>query len=72
MATAGELIAPGAPVFILGATEKGWVLRASVTDRERVRVKLGDAAQLRFDAFGEQVLEARVTERLLDRVVAAR
>ncbi|MFO0722971.1 MAG: efflux RND transporter periplasmic adaptor subunit [Myxococcota bacterium] len=62
LATPGELIAPGSPVFILGATERGWVLRVAVTDRERVRVKLGDPAQLRFDAFGEAPVEARVTE----------
>jgi RND family efflux transporter MFP subunit len=62
LASAGELVAPGTPLFVLGSTERGWVLRATLTDRERVRVALGDVAHLRFDALGEPPLEAKVTE----------
>jgi RND family efflux transporter MFP subunit len=62
LASAGELVAPGMPLFVLGSTERGWVLRATLTDRERVRVALGDVAHLRFDALGEPPLEAKVTE----------
>jgi multidrug efflux system membrane fusion protein len=62
LASAGELVGPGVPLFVLGGTERGWVLRATLTDRERVRVALGDVAQLRFDALDHAPMEARVTE----------
>lgn len=51
----GELVAPGQPVLVLGSSERGQVLRIGVADRDAVRVKAGDAATVRFDAFpGEE------------------
>lgn len=55
LAEGGELVSPGAPIVILGSSERGQVLRVGVADRDAVRVKPGDAATVRFDAFpGEQ------------------
>jgi RND family efflux transporter MFP subunit len=57
-----ELVAPGAPVLVLRAGARGWVLRAGVSDRDVVRVALGDRATLSFDALPEQAIAATVSE----------
>ncbi|HLM68896.1 MAG TPA: efflux RND transporter periplasmic adaptor subunit, partial [Longimicrobium sp.] len=55
LANDGELVSPGAAVLVLGSSERGQVLRVGVADRDAVRLKVGDAATVRFDAFpGEQ------------------
>ena len=55
LAQGGELVSPGTPVLVLGSSERGQVLRVGVADRDAVRLKVGDAAAVRFDAFpGEQ------------------
>lgn len=58
----GELVAPGTPIFWLASSEAGWVLRVAVPDRDVVRLALGDAARVRFDALGEAAFGARVSE----------
>ncbi|MCK6551684.1 efflux RND transporter periplasmic adaptor subunit [Myxococcota bacterium] len=62
LASAGELVGPGMPVFVLLATGKGWVVRAAVPDRDFVRLRLGDAATLSVDALPGRTLTARVAE----------
>jgi RND family efflux transporter MFP subunit len=57
-----ELISPGAPVFYFGNTGKEWVLKLGVTDREIIRLQLGDQAQVKFDAYPDQTFEAQVSE----------
>ena len=57
-----ELIAAGAPALILGAQDKGFVVRAGLADREIVQVKLGDVAQLKLDALPDVTLTGKVTE----------
>lgn len=60
LAEADELVQGGQPVLVLGATDEGWVVRAALADRDVVRVDLGDAASLEFDAFPGRVFEGRV------------
>jgi multidrug efflux system membrane fusion protein len=62
MAEGGELVAPGAPIVVLGSSERGQVLRVGVADRDAVRIKPGDAATVRFDAFPGEELAASVRE----------
>lgn len=61
-AEGGELMQPGAPVLLLGATGRGTVLRAGLADRDAVRVREGDRAVVRFDAFPGETFPGRVTE----------
>lgn len=61
LAQASETIAPGAPVLVLGSADAGYVLKASLADREVVQLALGDAAQVRFDALPGAAIEAKVT-----------
>ena len=37
-----ELVAAGAPVLVLGAQDKGFIVRTGLADREIVQVRLGD------------------------------
>lgn len=57
-----ELVSAGNPVLVLGAQDKGFVVRTGLADREIVQVKLGDEAQIRLDALPGQTLTGSVTE----------
>jgi RND family efflux transporter MFP subunit len=61
LALADELVAGGQPVLVFGATGDGWVIRASLADRDAVRVNLGDAARISFDAFPGRSFDGKVT-----------
>lgn len=50
-AEVNELVAPGQPIFMFGATGEEWTLRASVNDRELIRLTIGDPAMVTFDAY---------------------
>ena len=60
-AEARELVAPGTPVFRVSTNNKGLVVRVGLSDRDIVRVALGDPAQVSFAAFAEP-FTARVSE----------
>lgn len=61
-AEGGELAAPGAPVLTLAGSGAGTVLRVGLADRDAVRVRRGDPATVRFDAFPGVEFAGRVTE----------
>ncbi len=61
LALADELVAGGQPVLVFGATGDGWVIRTSLADRDAVRVNLGDAARISFDAFPGRGFDGKVT-----------
>ncbi len=50
LAEENELIGPGVPVFILGTSTEGWIVRVGVTDRDVVIISVGDSASVSFDA----------------------
>lgn len=57
-----ELVQAGSPILVLGAKDKGFVVRTGLADREIVQVKLGDEAQVRLDALPGKTLTGKVTE----------
>jgi RND family efflux transporter MFP subunit len=57
-----ELVAAGQPVVVLGDTSGGWIVRASLTDRDIVRVRVGDRASVTLDAYPGRQFDATVTE----------
>ncbi|HYW30819.1 MAG TPA: efflux RND transporter periplasmic adaptor subunit [Gemmatimonas sp.] len=61
IAMAGSNIGAGSSVLILGGAARGRVLRAGLPDRDALRVKLGDAAVVRFDALPGKSFTAAVT-----------
>lgn len=62
MVEANELIAPGHPAILYASTEDDWILRASLTDKDIVRLSLGDTARLNIDAFPDRVFAGEVSE----------
>jgi multidrug efflux system membrane fusion protein len=57
-----ELVTAGTPVLILGAQDKGFIVRTGLADREIVQVRLGDTAQVRLDALPDAALTGKITE----------
>jgi RND family efflux transporter MFP subunit len=57
----GELVAPGAPVYVISSADAAWVLRVGLADRDVVRVALGDPARVHLDAYPERDFAGRVT-----------
>jgi RND family efflux transporter MFP subunit len=54
------LVAAGQPVIVVGSLANGWQVRAAVADRDVVRLAIGDAAQVTFDAFPGRTFAAKV------------
>jgi len=57
-----ELVQPGAPVLVVSASGSGTVLEVGLADRDALRVKVGDSAEVRFDALPDRVFPAKVQE----------
>jgi RND family efflux transporter MFP subunit len=62
LAEPDEQIAPGQPVLVVGGTSAGWIVRASLADRDVVRIQTGDAAEVTLDAYPGRNVAARVVE----------
>lgn len=62
LAEPDELVAAGQPVLIVGNTGSGWIVRASLSDRDVVRVQEGNAAEVTLDAYPGRIFTATVTE----------
>lgn len=59
----GELAGPGMPVFIINeAISSDWVVRVGVSDRDWAALRLGNTAEVRFDAYQNQVFAGKVTK----------
>lgn len=57
-----ELVAPGQPLLRIGVTSRGWVVKASLTDRDVVRVRVDDRASVFLDAYPASELPGRVAK----------
>jgi len=55
-----EMAAPGRPILAFAADDEGWIARVGVSEREIVRLKLGDRAELAW--HGGAPVEARVRQ----------
>jgi RND family efflux transporter MFP subunit len=57
-----ELVSAGIPILLFGAVSEGWIVTAGLSDRDIVRVELGDLADVRFDAYPGVGFPGRITE----------
>lgn len=57
-----ELVPAGQAVLIVSSHGRGYVVRAALSDRELVQLKLGDPAEVRLDAYPGQVLHGTLSE----------
>jgi RND family efflux transporter MFP subunit len=62
LAEPDEQVAAGQPVLVVGNTAGGWIVRAALSDRDIVRVRAGDAAEVTLDAYPGRSFAAVVTE----------
>jgi multidrug efflux system membrane fusion protein len=58
--TAGTTVGPGTPVLTLGGSRRGRVLRAGLPDRDALRVAVGNAATVTFDAVPDRRYNGKV------------
>jgi RND family efflux transporter MFP subunit len=57
-----ELVPAGTPVLVFGESDRGFVVRAALADREIVHVKRGDKGEIRMDAFPGQSMTGTIVE----------
>lgn len=62
LAEPGVVMAPGTPAVVLASHARGQVVRIGLADRDVVRLREGDAASVRFEAYPDRRFEGRVTE----------
>lgn len=57
-----ELVPAGQAVIVIGARERGYVVRAALSDREVVQLKLGDSAEILMDAYPGRSIGGTLSE----------
>lgn len=57
-----EMVSAGMPIFFFASTERDWIIRAGVSDRDLIRLRLNDPAVVKFDAYPEETFQAHVSE----------
>ena len=62
MAHEEEIVNAGYPVILFGSHDKNWIVRTSVTDNDRVKVQMGDSAQIYLDPYPDKSFKGVVTE----------
>lgn len=60
----GELVSPGQPIYRVGSSQTNGskIVRLGLSDRDIVKIVMGDKAKVYFDAFEKMEFESRVTE----------
>jgi multidrug efflux system membrane fusion protein len=56
-----EFVQPGQAVLVVGPKAGGYIVRAGLSDRDVVRLRLGDPATVTTDAFPGQTFQGKVT-----------
>ncbi|MFA6127915.1 MAG: efflux RND transporter periplasmic adaptor subunit [Bacteroidales bacterium] len=57
-----ELVAPGFPVYVLGISGKSWIIRTALSDRDIVKIMVGDSARVIIDAWPGEPFTAVVSQ----------
>jgi multidrug efflux system membrane fusion protein len=57
-----ELVGPGYPVYALGISGKNWIVKTGLSDRDIVKVAIGDSASVQLDAWPNQNFRAAVRQ----------
>jgi RND family efflux transporter MFP subunit len=56
-----QFVQPGEAVLVVGPKDGGYIVRAGLSDRDVVRLRLGDPATVTTDAFPGQTFQGKVT-----------
>ena len=65
MMNEGELAGPGTPIFFINeatAHSNDWVVRVGVSDRDWAALRVGNSANLSFDAYPNETFAGRVSK----------
>lgn len=57
-----EMIAMGQPLFVFAADDQQWLVRVGVTERDILKLSIGDSAQVHFEAYPGKLYQAAVSE----------
>lgn len=59
-ADVNEIVAPGGAVLTVSQGSASYILKAGLSDRDVARLKVGDAAQVKLDAFPDELVPGTV------------
>lgn len=59
---AGQIIAAGTPVLLLGEADEGFVFRVPIVDRDTSALRIGMAADIAIESLGDAPLTATISE----------
>jgi RND family efflux transporter MFP subunit len=62
IADQGELITPFAPALILATGNSAYIVNIGLSDTDIVKVKIGDMATIKLDAYPGEIFKASVTQ----------
>lgn len=62
LAEVHEMIAMGQPLFVFAADDQQWVVRVGVTERDILKLRMGDSALVRFDAYPDEPYQAEISQ----------
>src|SRR5690606_10473773 len=57
-----ELVQTGEPVLLMGPRSGGYIVRTGLSDRDVVKLRLGDPATISLDAWPGRILKGKVVE----------
>ena len=62
LAETNEVLGAGYPVLLFAPTESDWIVRTTLTDKDIVKLALGDSGRVYMDAFPGRVFRGVITE----------
>lgn len=62
LAETNEVLGAGYPVLLFASTENDWVVRTTLTDKDIVKLALGDSGRVYMDAFPGRVFRGEINE----------
>lgn len=62
LAETNEVLGAGYPVLLFASTESDWVVRTTLTDKDIVKLALGDSGRVYMDAFPGREFRGEITE----------
>lgn len=62
LAEVKEMIGPGTPIFLFGSLEGNWLVRVGVTDRDFLRLTVGDSATVSFDVYPAKLFSGQISQ----------
>ncbi|MBT3303335.1 MAG: efflux RND transporter periplasmic adaptor subunit [Bacteroidetes bacterium] len=57
-----EIVGPGYPVFLFAPKGESWIVRTNITDKDIVKLQIGDSAQIYVDAYPKIIFTAHIIE----------